>query len=171
MTITLTYRMTPPVLVRLVLESSLTYPNDGDMDGRLACWRRGEGRWAVAWHERALAGVACVVTLDDGMHAGMDCLYWLEVVPALRGQGIGHALLRWAITQAGTTPLVIATTPEAAQFYQHCLPDSAETIPNLFVVRGGAVYRDQERAASPMDSRLLPTVAPQTIPLPAGISR
>jgi GNAT superfamily N-acetyltransferase len=137
MTITITQRMTAPLLVRFVLESSLAYPDDGDVDGRLACWWRGEGQWAVAWHERELAGVACLVTLDDGPYAGASCLYWLEVLSAFQGRGLGRALLQWALTHADATPLLIASTPEAAPFYRRFLAVWSEPTPNTFVVEGG----------------------------------
>src|SRR6266508_3590898 len=63
MTIRITEQITPPLIVRFVLESALVYPSDGDVDGRLACYARGEGRWAIAWCDRTPAGIACLVSL------------------------------------------------------------------------------------------------------------
>jgi GNAT superfamily N-acetyltransferase len=136
------------LLVRFVLESLLDYADDGDVDGRLACWSKGEGRWAVAWRDRAPAGVACLVTLDDGPYQGERCLYWLEVLPPFQGQGIGQALLAWAIAQTAGNPLVIAATSSAAPFYRRHLAGWTEPIANTFIVKGGIAPACDERIAA-----------------------
>jgi GNAT superfamily N-acetyltransferase len=138
MTITITPGISAPLVVRFVLDSTLSYPCEGDLDGRLACWWRGDGHWAVAWCDRACAGVACVAPLDDGPHAGMRCLYWLEILPPFQSRGIGRALLRWAVQQSGEVPLLIASTPAAAPFYRHCVRALTELTPTIFVLKGGA---------------------------------
>jgi GNAT superfamily N-acetyltransferase len=136
--ITITDRPIPlSLLIRFVFESALEYPADADVDGRLACWQRGEGRWAIAWYDRTAAGVACLVTLDDGLYQGQSCLYWLEVLPPFQRQGIGRALLAWAAAQVGNEPLIVASTPQAAPFYRRCLAVWSEPTPNTFVVEGG----------------------------------
>jgi GNAT superfamily N-acetyltransferase len=138
MTITITPGISASLLVRFVLDSTLSYPSDGDLDSRLACWWRGDGHWAVAWCDSDCAGVACVALLDDGPRAGMHCLYWLEILPPFQSRGIGGALLRWAAQQSGEVPLLIASTPTAAPFYRHCVPELTELTPTTFVLKGGA---------------------------------
>src|SRR5262245_33003851 len=108
--ITITERICAPLLVHFVLESALDYGPIEDVDGRLACSSRGEARWAVAWCNSSPAGIACLVTLDNGAYQSYQCLYWLEVLPAFQGQGIGQALLAWAIAQTeGKSLLIVAT--------------------------------------------------------------
>ena len=136
------------LLIRFVLESLLEYACEGDIDGRLACHRNGEGRWAVAWHDRAPAGVACLVTLDDGPYQGYGCLYWLEVLPPFQGQGVGQALLAWAIAQTVDNPLVIASTPSAAPFYRRRLDGWTEPTPNTFILKGGTAQEHDQRIAA-----------------------
>jgi GNAT superfamily N-acetyltransferase len=43
-------------------------------------------------------------------------------LPEARRQGVGQALVRWAIAQAER--LLIMATPGAAEFYAHMLPDA-----------------------------------------------
>ena len=133
------------LLIRFVLESVLQYACEGDRDERLACRRNGEGRWAVAWYDRAPAGVACLVTLDDGPYQGYSCLYWLEVLPPFQRQGVGQALLAWAIAQTVDNPLVIASTPSAAPFYRRQLEGWTEPIPDIFIVKGGTAQQHDQR--------------------------
>jgi len=136
------------LLVRFVLESTLDYAPDGDVDGRLACYARGAGHWAVAWRNRSPAGIACVVTLDDGPYQGYPCLYWLEVLPSFQGQGIGRALLAWATTQTAGTALLIAATPHAAPFYRRHLTGWTEPTPNTFIRKGGPAHQHDPRIAA-----------------------
>ena len=136
------------LLVHFVVESTLEYATDADVDGRLACYARGAGRWAVAWSDRAAAGIACLVTLDDGPHQGERCLYWLEVLPAFQGQGIGQALLAWASAQVTDTALVIAATAGSAGFYRRYLANWTEPTINTFLVKGGVALTRDERIAT-----------------------
>jgi GNAT superfamily N-acetyltransferase len=76
----------------------------------------------IAFLNREAVGIACVAHIDAGRYAGETCLYWIEVLPEARRQGIGRALLRWAMTQAER--LLIMATPGAAEFYAHMLPDA-----------------------------------------------
>ena len=148
MRVTITEQICPPLLVRFVLESALEYAPVGDVDGRLACYARGEGRWAIAWFDRDVAGIACIVTLDDGPYQGYPCLYWLEVLPPFQRYGIGQALLAWVITQMAGQTLMIAATPPSASFYRRHLTGWSEPTPNTFLVKGGAVRERDERIAA-----------------------
>ena len=114
----------PPavLIVRFVAESALEYPGVAGIDGRLHLWQQHLGRWAVAFLNREAVGIACVAAIDAGHYAGETCLYWLEVLPEARRQGIGRALLHWATAQADR--LLIVATPGAAEFYAHILPDA-----------------------------------------------
>lgn len=123
------------LLARLVLLSDLVYPSVDEQDGRLACWLTGEGQWAVASVNNQPAGIACVVTLEDGPYTGYRCLYWIEVLLPFRRQGVGTALLRWAEAQVDGCPLVIRSVPTAAPFYhRHLAVPASEIVPNTFVV-------------------------------------
>ena len=135
--ITITERICAPLLVRFVFESVLDYAPVNDMDGRLACYTRSESHWAVAWYDRAPAGIACIVTLDDGPNRGYQCLYWLEVLGPFQAQGIGQALLGWAVAESEDTPLIIAATRSSAPFYRHHLTGWSEPTPNTFILKGG----------------------------------
>ena|SRR6266511_25557 len=123
------------LLASFVLESELVYPRLDNQDGRLACWLKGEGQWAVAYLDGYPAGIACLVTLDDGPYAGHLCLFWIEVRPLFRGRGVGRALLHWVEVQIHTCPMLIKSVPEAAAFYRHYLGLPArETEANTFIV-------------------------------------
>lgn len=135
--ITITEHMCAPLLVRFVLESTLDYPSVGDVDGRLACYSHGEGRWAVAWRDRSPTGIACITTLDDGPYQDSLCLYWLEVLPSFQRHGVGQTLLMWARAQTADVTLVIASTPQAAPFYRRHLVGWTEPTPNTLLVKGG----------------------------------
>lgn len=113
--------LTPPQVASLVLRSTLDYPTVEGTDARLACWRAGEGSWAVAWEGRALAGIACLVTLTGAPWNSFASLYWLEVLPNHQRLGVGQALLTWALAQQPTRPFVIAATPGSASFYRRQL--------------------------------------------------
>jgi GNAT superfamily N-acetyltransferase len=132
------------------VQSELEYPSDNGQDGRLSCWLRGEGTWAVAHVDSIPAGIVCLVALDDGPGCGQLCLYWLEVLRAFRNQGVGQALLRWSVSQIGDWPLLIQATSAAASFYRHHLTlafDEVES--NTFVVlRGGDTVRSTQRRAA-----------------------
>jgi GNAT superfamily N-acetyltransferase len=146
---TITSRLTTPLLARFVLASDLEYPNDDGQDGRLSCWLRGEGQWAVAHFDGQPAGIVCVVTLDDTAYCGERCLYWLEVLPSFRGQGVGRALLRWAASQAEDELLVIKAVPSARLFYRRCLGHLIEPTPNTFLhVKGGGVDQHGDHVAA-----------------------
>lgn len=129
--IILNRRPGPSIIAHFVATSVLDYPSVGDVDARLDTWARGDGRWAIAFHERHPVGIASIVTLDDGFYAGWDCLLWLEVLPEARSQGIGRALLRWTIEHSER--LIISATPGAAPFYAALLTH-AQRIGDLFVI-------------------------------------
>ena len=130
--------VTAALIAHFVLESELEYPPSDEQDGRLACWLSGEGQWAVACVNNQPTGIACVVTLEDEPYAGYRCLYWIEVLPAFRRQGVGAALLRWAQAQVDGCPLLIRSVPTAAPFYRrHLAAPASEIAPNTFVVRPG----------------------------------
>jgi GNAT superfamily N-acetyltransferase len=113
----------PAVLIaRFVAESALEYPCVDDIDGRLYLWQQHRGCWVIAFLNREAVGIACVAHIDAGRYAGETCLYWIEVLPEARRQGVGRALLCWAMTQAER--LLIMATPGAAEFYAHMLPDA-----------------------------------------------
>lgn len=141
--IILNRRPGPAIIAQFVAASALDYPFVGDVDARLATWARGEGCWAIAFHERRPVGVACTVTLDDGRYAGWDCLFWLEVLPEARGLGIGRALLTQVLDHHGER-LIISATAGAAPFYAALLPQ-AQRSGDLFVVE--AVERSYARVA------------------------
>jgi GNAT superfamily N-acetyltransferase len=137
--ITIYPTVTAALLARFVLESELEYPCSDEEDGRLACWQGGEGLWAVAAVNNQVAGIACVVRLEDEPYAGYRCLYWIEVLRPFRRQGVGAALLRWAEAQADNCPLLIRSVPAAAPFYRrHLAAPASEIAPNTFVVRARA---------------------------------
>ncbi|MEN9936220.1 MAG: hypothetical protein RLZZ387_2799 [Chloroflexota bacterium] len=119
------------LIARFVAESLLDYPLVDGIDARLQAWSTGEGCWVVAFTPDGAAGIACLVTLDDGPFAGDHCLFWLEVLPDAQGSGVGRALLAWATQQAPR--LVIAPTPGSASFYTGLLPH-AEPHGSMFVV-------------------------------------
>ena len=72
------------------------------------------------------------------MQVGTVC-FGVEVLPEVRGKGIGRALLLWA--RACSERLVISATPSAAPFYAALLPH-AQRVDDLFVF-------DAERIAAP----------------------
>lgn len=121
----------PSLIARFLAESTLGYPLVDGIDARLQAWATHEGRWAVAFTHHYAAGIACIVTLDDGPYAGADCLFWIEVLPETRGNGLGRALLSWATQQ--TPRLIINPTPGAAPFYAALLPH-AQRHGDLFIV-------------------------------------
>jgi GNAT superfamily N-acetyltransferase len=155
--ITITERICAPLLVRFVFESVLDYVLVGDIDGRLACYTRGDSRWAVAWCDRAPAGIACITNLDDGRYKGSQCLYWLEVLPPFQAQGIGKALLAWASAQTEGNSLAIAVTPTSAPFYRRHLTDWTEPTPNTFL-KGGFQYTTRESLQRDQLAILLPAI-------------
>ena len=133
--ITIHTTLSAALLARFVLESELEYPSSDEEDGRLACWLKGEGQWAVAYLDGYPAGITCLVTLDDGPYAGHLCLFWIEVRPPFRSRGVGRALLHWVEAQIHTRPMLIKSVPEAAAFYRHYLGLPArEPEANTFVV-------------------------------------
>jgi GNAT superfamily N-acetyltransferase len=154
--------VTAALLARFVLESELEYPCSDNQDGRLACWLRGEGQWAVASVNNRPAGIACVVTLEDESYTGYRCLYWIEVLRLFRRQGVGTTLLRWAEAQVDGCPLLIRSVPTAAPFYRrHLGAPASEIAPNTFVVRarvgaepkGGVRQRAMRRLSRGAHSR------------------
>lgn len=129
------------LIARFVAESLLDYPLVDGIDARLQAWAAGEGCWAVAFTSDGAAGIACLVTLDDGPFTGDCCLFWLEVLPEAQGSGVGRELLAWATQQASR--LVIAPTPGSASFYKGLLPH-AERHGSVLVVEAP---QDVRRAA------------------------
>jgi GNAT superfamily N-acetyltransferase len=122
------------LVVCFIAESTLAYRHVDGVDVRLHTWSANEGQWVVAFASGAAVGIACVVTLDDGPYARMDCLLWLEVLPEARRKGVGRALLTWATQQSPR--LIIASTPSATLFYAAHLP-GAQRIGDLFIVETG----------------------------------
>lgn len=129
------------LIARFLAESLLDYPRVNGIDARLQAWAAGEGSWVVAFTPNGAAGIACLVTLDDGPFAGERCLFWLEVLPEAQGGGVGRALLGWATRQAPR--LVIVPTPNSASFYTRVLPH-AERHGSVLVVEAPS---DVRRAA------------------------
>lgn len=148
--VTITTHLSPKLLAQFVLQSELEYPNDNQQDGRLSCWLCGEGTWAVALLDTRPAGIACLVTLDDGPWCGRMCLYWLEVLPACRNHGVGQALLRWCEAQSGDSSLLIKSVSAAASFYRRYLTQPfIEPEPHILVVAKGAdAVRSARRRAA-----------------------
>lgn len=104
------------IVLAMAVQSTLDYGNM-DADPRLTAWQQGQGRWAVAVTDQGtIAGIACVVRLDD---QDADALLWLEVLPQYRNQGYGRALLAWAREQRPDA-LVIQSVSSASGFYVHC---------------------------------------------------
>lgn len=108
------------LIARFLAESLLEYPLIDGIDARLQAWDADEGQWAVAFAAHGAAGIACLVTLDDGPYAGAACLFWIEVLPEAQRAGVGRALLTWVTRQAPY--LVIVPTPGSLPFYTALLP-------------------------------------------------
>jgi GNAT superfamily N-acetyltransferase len=120
------------------------------------------GTWTGGWHATRAAraagpspGVTALPPAspassppEDGPYQGYLCLYWLEVLPAFQGQGIGQALLAWATAQTAGTALLIAATPPSAPFYRRYLTNWTEPTPSTFLVKGGAAQERDERIAA-----------------------
>lgn len=105
------------LIAHLVLGSDLLYDAVDGLDERLYRWANGLGQWAIAVCNGKVAGVAAIVSVDTDR----TCLFWIEVLPHFRGQGIGAMLVDWARSHTSRS-LTIASVETAVPFYQRCLP-------------------------------------------------
>lgn len=105
------------LIAHLVLGSDLAYDAVDGLDERLHRWANGLGQWAIAICNGKVAGVAAMVSIGTDR----TCLFWIEVLPLYRGQGIGAMLVAWARSHASGS-LAIASVETAVPFYQRCLP-------------------------------------------------